>query len=100
MVAKRGSGPRRVGRYGKATRSGPVPTTIEADAVYEDGVLKPERPLALKEGTRVHLRIETKPEEPTPTSDVISPRVEPRNCCLPPTSASDELLHLFWSEIA
>jgi predicted DNA-binding antitoxin AbrB/MazE fold protein len=37
--------------------------TIDVDAVYEDGVLKPERPLALKEKARVHVTIEAKAEE-------------------------------------
>jgi predicted DNA-binding antitoxin AbrB/MazE fold protein len=32
--------------------------TIDVDAVYEDGVLKPERPLALKEKAKVRLIIE------------------------------------------
>ncbi len=32
--------------------------TIDVDAVYEGGVLKPERPLALKDKTRVHVTIE------------------------------------------
>jgi len=37
--------------------------TIEVDAVYEDGVLKPDRPLPLKEGARVRLTIEIIAEE-------------------------------------
>lgn len=37
--------------------------TIDVDAVYEDGVLKPERPLALKEKAKVHVTIEAKAEE-------------------------------------
>ena len=37
--------------------------TIDVDAVYEDGVLKPERPLALKEKAKVHVIIEAKAEE-------------------------------------
>ena len=36
--------------------------TIDVDAVYEDGVLKPERPLALKDKAKVHVTIEAKPE--------------------------------------
>jgi predicted DNA-binding antitoxin AbrB/MazE fold protein len=36
--------------------------TIDVDAVYEDGVLKPERPLALKDKARVHVTIEAKTE--------------------------------------
>ncbi len=39
--------------------------TIEVDAVYEDGVLKPERPLALKERAKVHVTIEAKRDELT-----------------------------------
>jgi predicted DNA-binding antitoxin AbrB/MazE fold protein len=42
--------------------------TIDVDAIYEDGVLKPERPLDLKEKAKVHVTIETKAEE-TPTAD-------------------------------
>ena len=45
--------------------------TIAVDAVYEDGVLKPERPLALKEKARVHVIIEAagepQPEDDDPT---------------------------------
>lgn len=37
--------------------------TIDVDAVYEDGVLKPERPLALKDKAKVHVTIEAKSEE-------------------------------------
>ena len=43
--------------------------TIDVDAVYEDGVLKPERPLALKEKSKVHVTIETKAEEAPPAKD-------------------------------
>ena len=32
--------------------------TIDVDAVYENGVLKPERPLELKEKAKVHITIE------------------------------------------
>jgi predicted DNA-binding antitoxin AbrB/MazE fold protein len=39
--------------------------TIDVDAVYEDGVLKPERPLALKEKAKVHVTIEAKSDELT-----------------------------------
>ncbi len=42
--------------------------TIDVDAVYEDGVLKPDRPLALKEKAKVHVTIEAKVEE-RPTDD-------------------------------
>jgi hypothetical protein len=37
--------------------------TIDVDAVYEDGVLKPERPLQLEEKAKVHVIIEVKAEE-------------------------------------
>lgn len=34
--------------------------TIDVDAIYEDGVLKPERPLQLAEKAKVHVVIEVK----------------------------------------
>lgn len=34
-------------------------TSTDVDAVYEDGVFKPERPVDLAEKTKVHLVIET-----------------------------------------
>ena len=37
---------------------------ISAEAVYENGVLKPDRPLNLPERTRVHLHIESGAEAP------------------------------------
>ena len=43
--------------------------TIDVDAVYEDGVLKPERPLALKEKAKVHVTIEAQAEETSPSED-------------------------------
>jgi predicted DNA-binding antitoxin AbrB/MazE fold protein len=43
--------------------------TIDVDAVYEDGVLKPERPLALKEKARVHVTIEARAEQALPAKD-------------------------------
>ena len=42
--------------------------TIDVDAVYEDGVLKPERLLGLKDKAKVHVTIEAKAEE-VPTAD-------------------------------
>jgi predicted DNA-binding antitoxin AbrB/MazE fold protein len=42
--------------------------TIDVDAVYEDGVLKPERPLDLKERAKVHVTIVAKVEE-TPVAE-------------------------------
>ena len=42
--------------------------TINVDAVYEDGVLKPERPLALKEKSRVRVTIEAE-EAPAAKDD-------------------------------
>lgn len=46
---------------------------IEVDAIHEGGVLKPDRPLPLAEGARVHLRIEILPDEPTVAKDVDDP---------------------------
>jgi len=46
---------------------------IEVDAIYEGGVLKPDRPLPLPEGARVHLRIEILPDETTGSKDVDDP---------------------------
>lgn len=43
--------------------------TIDVDAVYENGVLKPERPLALKEKAKVHVTIEAQAEETSPSDD-------------------------------
>jgi predicted DNA-binding antitoxin AbrB/MazE fold protein len=43
--------------------------TIDVDAVYENGVLKPERPLALKERAKVHITIEADAEEAMATKD-------------------------------
>ena len=43
--------------------------TIDVDAVYEDGVLKPERPLALKDKAKVHVTIEAKAEEAPAAKD-------------------------------
>lgn len=42
--------------------------TIDVDAVYENGVLKPERPLALEEKARVRVTIEVK-ATPAPAED-------------------------------
>jgi len=43
--------------------------TIDVDAVYEDGVLKPERPLALKDKAKVHVTIEAREETPAGEDD-------------------------------
>jgi predicted DNA-binding antitoxin AbrB/MazE fold protein len=43
--------------------------TIDVDAVYEDGVLKPDRPLALKDKSKVHVTIEAKAEETPAAKD-------------------------------
>lgn len=43
--------------------------TIDVDAVYEDGVLKPDRPLALKDKAKVHVTIEARAEEAPPAKD-------------------------------
>ena len=42
---------------------------IDVDAVYEDGVLKPERALAIKEKAKVHVTIEVKGEDKPPPQD-------------------------------
>ena len=42
--------------------------TIDVDAVYENGVLKPERPLDLEEKAKVHVTIEVKAQG-APTED-------------------------------
>jgi predicted DNA-binding antitoxin AbrB/MazE fold protein len=42
--------------------------TIHVDAVYEDGVLKPERPLQLEDKAKVHVVIEVRPAA-APTTD-------------------------------
>ena len=57
--------------WGKARRynSARPAMTINVDAVYEDGVLKPERPLALKDKAKVHVTIEVPAEETSPASD-------------------------------
>ena len=47
--------------------------TIDVDAVSEDGVLKPERPLALKEKAKVHVTIEAKAEERMSATDADDP---------------------------
>ena len=43
--------------------------TIEVDAVYEDGVLKPERPLALKEKAKVHVTIQAEVDQTPAAKD-------------------------------
>jgi predicted DNA-binding antitoxin AbrB/MazE fold protein len=43
--------------------------TIDVDAVYEDGVLKPDRPLQLEEKARVHVIIEVKAEAAPAAAD-------------------------------
>lgn len=43
--------------------------TIDVDAIYEDGVLKPERPLQLEEKARVRVIIEVKPAAASVASD-------------------------------
>ena len=47
--------------------------TIDVDAVYEDGVLKPDRPLALKDKAKVHVTIEAKGEEASIAKDTDDP---------------------------
>jgi predicted DNA-binding antitoxin AbrB/MazE fold protein len=43
--------------------------TIDVDAVYEDGVLKPDRPLQLEEKAKVHVTIEVKAKAALPAAD-------------------------------
>jgi predicted DNA-binding antitoxin AbrB/MazE fold protein len=43
--------------------------TIDVDAIYEDGVLKPERPLQLEEKAKVHVTIEVKPATTSAVDD-------------------------------
>ena len=43
--------------------------TIAVDAVYENGVLKPERPLELEEKARVHVTIEIRVASPARDAD-------------------------------
>ncbi len=43
--------------------------TIDFDAVYEDGVLKPERPLGLKEKAKVHVTVQADAEETAAAKD-------------------------------
>lgn len=46
---------------------------IEVDAVYEGGVLKPDRPLPLEEGARVRLTIQILAEDSKAVKDVDDP---------------------------
>ncbi len=43
--------------------------TIDVDGVVEGGVIKPVRPLGLKEKTRVHVTIHVQEEGPSATDD-------------------------------
>ena len=43
--------------------------TIDVDAVYENGVLKPERPLEIEDKARVHVTIEIKTASHTEDDD-------------------------------
>jgi len=43
--------------------------TIDVDGVVEDGVIKPERPLGLKEKTKVHVTIQVQEEAPPAADD-------------------------------
>ena len=52
--------------------------THDIDAIYNHGVFQPVEPLALPEGTRVHLRLESEVEVMSPPSSnvkVLSPRL-------------------------
>lgn len=43
--------------------------TIDVDAVYENGVLKPDRPLELADKAKVHVTIEVKTGSPAEDDD-------------------------------
>lgn len=43
--------------------------TIDVDAVYEDGVLKPERPLELKDKAKVHVTIQAEADQAPAAED-------------------------------
>ncbi len=43
--------------------------TIDVDAVYENGVLKPDRPLEIEDKAKVHVTIEVKTASPTEDDD-------------------------------
>lgn len=43
--------------------------TIDVDAVYENGVLKPDRPLQLEEKAKVHVIIQVKGKTASSTED-------------------------------
>ena len=45
--------------------------TITVSAVYENGVLKPKKPLALADGTEVQLTMTTQADEDDPFADII-----------------------------
>lgn len=50
----------------------------EVDAIYDHGVLQPLGPLALVDGTRVHLRVEDgndAEKQPAPLARILSPRL-------------------------
>jgi predicted DNA-binding antitoxin AbrB/MazE fold protein len=52
--------------------------THDVDAIYQQGVFQPVEPLALPEGIRVHLRVESATETSAPAADtaqVLSPRL-------------------------
>ena len=42
---------------------------LTVEATYEDGVLKPTRPLPLKEHQRVQITLQPAPQQPLPTPD-------------------------------
>ena len=45
--------------------------TITVEAIYENGVLKPKKPLAITEGTEVELTVRTPANEEDPFADLI-----------------------------
>jgi predicted DNA-binding antitoxin AbrB/MazE fold protein len=76
--------------------------TIDVDAVYEDGVLKPERPLALKDKAKVRVTIEAKAEEAPAAKDDDDPTgwktaMELRGCIknAPPDMAENHDKYLY-----
>jgi predicted DNA-binding antitoxin AbrB/MazE fold protein len=65
--------------------------TITVEAVYENGVLTPKGPLALAEGTEVHVTINTLPEDADPLDEVIGICTEGPDISL--AARHDELLY-------
>jgi predicted DNA-binding antitoxin AbrB/MazE fold protein len=49
--------------------------TQHIDAIYDQGVFRPVEPLALPQGSRVHLRVESESESATSCGRIFSPRL-------------------------